>query len=202
MSRIAVTPRTAVRDDAPVLAELWSDALRRADRAEQVSDLELIIKQSTASPEQRFVVVEYDGELAGAVLLRLATVSPVNLEPCVQAIQPRVFAHLRRHGVGRALMDAAVSFAEENGVLHVATAVPAASRDANRFMARLGLAPAATFRLGSVPVVRSRIPGPCPAAVGRAGRSVPRVLAARRSLRRVRAADQELALPGDDPIAP
>ena len=83
MSRIAVTPRIAVLEDAPVLAELWCDMLRRADRADQVADLELIIKQSAASPEQRFVVVEYGGQLAGAVLLRLATVSPLNLEPCV-----------------------------------------------------------------------------------------------------------------------
>lgn len=199
MSRTSLTTRIAQREDAPVLAELWSDVLRRVDRSEQVADLELVIKGAAASPEQRVVVVEYGGEVAGAVFLRLTTMSPINLEPCVQAIQPRVFDHCRRHGVGRALMDAATSFAEESGVLHVTTAVPATSRDANRFMARLGLAPVATVRAVPTSLARSRI---TPPAVG-GGRSVPRVLAARRSQRRARGG-AELAAPesGSAPVAP
>ena len=151
MSRPGLTPRIARREDAPELADLWADVLRRVDRSEQIADLELVIKGAAASPEQRFIVVEYDGHVAGGVFLRLTTVSPINLDPCVQSIQPRVFDHYRRRGVGRTLMEAAVAFAEENGVLHVTTAVPAASRDANRFMARLALAPVATVRSGRHP---------------------------------------------------
>ncbi len=192
MSRFSLTPRIASREDAPVLAELWSDVLRRVDRSEQIADLELVIKAAAASPEQRFVVVEYDDQLAGAVVLRLGTVSPINLEPCVQSIQPRVFDMYRHRGVGRTLMDAAVTFAEENGVLHVATAVPATARDANRFMARLALAPAATLRIAPTSAVRSRITPPAPAGSGRA---TPRVLVARRNLRRARAAASDVQLP-------
>ena len=184
MSRTNLTPRIACREDAPVLAELWSDVLRRVDRSEQVADLELVIKNAAASPEMRFVVVEHDGQVAGAVLLRLTTVSPLNLEPCVQSIQPRVFDDFRRRGVGRALMEAAVVFAEDNGVLHVSTAVPATSRDANRFMARLTLAPVATVRLSPTSAVRSRI---TPASSGAAARATPRALVTRRrNQRRVR----------------
>ena len=84
-------------------------------------------------------------------------------------------------------MEAAVAFAEENGVLHVSTAVPAASRDANRFMARLALAPVATVRLGPTSVVRSRL---TPSAPAGPGRSTPRVLVARRNQRRARAQSQ------------
>ncbi|WP_183093426.1 GNAT family N-acetyltransferase [Nocardioides stalactiti] len=184
MSRSSLTPRIARREDAPALAELWSDVLRRADRAEQVADLELVIKGAAASPEQRFVVIDFDGQLAGAVFLRLTTVSPLNLETCVQSIQPRVFDQYRRRGVGRALMEAAVVFAEENGVPHVSTAVPATVRESNRFMARLALAPVATVRLAPTSLVRSRI---TPAAPPGSGRAAPRVLAARRNQRRVRA---------------
>lgn len=192
MSRTGLTPRIACREDAPALAELWSDVLRRVDRAEQIADLELVIKAAAASPEQRFVVVESDGEVAGGVFLRLTTVSPINLEPCVQSIQPRVFDRHRRRGVGRTLMEAAVAFAEENGVLHVTTAVPATARDANRFMARLALAPVATLRMAPTSVVRSRITPPTAGP----GRTTPRVLAARRSQRRARAAAAtQLSLP-------
>ena len=73
--------------------------------------------------DERLVVAEYDGEVAGAVHLRAATITPLNLEPVVQAISPHVFPEFRRHGVGRALMEAAVACAEENGIGHVATAV-------------------------------------------------------------------------------
>ncbi len=193
MSRPGLTPRIARREDAPELAELWSDVLRRVDRSEQVADLELVIKGAAASPEQRFIVVEYDDHVAGAVFLRLSTVSPINLEPCVQSVQPRVFDQYRRRGVGRTLMEAAVAFAEENGVLHVTTAVPATARDANRFMARIALAPAATFRIAPTSVVRSRL---TPAAPVGAVRSTPRVLVARRNQRRARAqAHSEVSLP-------
>lgn len=191
MSRYSLTTRVATRDDAPILAELWSDALRRADRSEQLADLELIVKSAAASPEQRVVVVEYDGHVAGAVHLRITTLSPLNLEPCVQSIHPRVLVQFRRHGVGHALMEAATAFAEENGILHVVTAVPHASRDANRFMARLGLAPVMMYRVAPTAVLRSRVsPQRVPAGAD-GGRS--KVIAARRSLRRARA--ERLGLP-------
>ena len=190
MSRSGLTPRIACREDAPVLAELWSDVLRRVDRAEQVADLELVIKAAAESPEQRFVVVEVDGQVAGAVYLRLTTMSPLNLEPCVQSIQPRVFDHYNRRGVGKTLMEAAVAFAEENGVLHVTTAVPATARDANRFMARLALAPVATFRVAPTSAVRSRL-----TPTTGSSRATPRILAARRNQRRARAAQTDVSLP-------
>lgn len=193
MSRSNLTLRVACREDAPALAELWSDVLRRADRAEQVADLELVIKAAAASPEQRLVVVEVEGQVAGGVFLRLTTMSPINLEPCVQSIQPRVFDQFRRRGVGRTLMEAAVEFAEENGVLHVSTAVPATSRDANRFMARLTLAPVATVRMAPTSAVRSRI---SPTAPG-APRTTPRALVTRRrNQRRIRGtAPDQVQLP-------
>lgn len=201
MSRTSVATRVACREDAPALAELWADLMRRADRAEQVADLELVIKDAAASPERRLVVAEVDGQVAGAIYLSLGTVSPINLEPCVQSIHPRVFDHVRRHGAGRALVEAAAAFAEENGVLHLATAVPAQSRDANRFMARLGLAPVATYRVGPTSMVRSRI---TPQRTGAgAGRNLPKVLAARRSQRRARGdGDQPLSAGAQPPVAP
>lgn len=202
MGRTSVATRLACREDAPALAELWGDLMRRADRAEQVADLELVIKDAAASPEQRLVVAEIDGQVAGAIYLRLGTVSPINLEPCVQSIHPRVFDHVRRHGAGRALVEAAASFAEENGVLHLATAVPAQSRDANRFMARVGLAPVATYRVGPTSMVRSRIT-PQRTSAGGAGRNLPKVLAARRSQRRARGeADQLPPTGAQPPVAP
>ena len=76
MSRQPVSMRQATIGDVPFLVELWSDVLRRADRQEQVHDLELIVKEAAASAEQRLLIAEYDGEPAGAVLLRVTPMTP------------------------------------------------------------------------------------------------------------------------------
>jgi len=181
-----VSMRAAEPSDAPLLAELWGDALRRADRQEQVADLELVIKGAAASAEQRVVVAEVDGEVAGAVLLRVSTLTPLNLEPAVQAISPHVFPQYRRRGIGLALMESAVAFAEDNGIAHVTTAAASGSRDANRFMARLGLGPHATMRVAPTIAVRSKLEALRPTRAAGGGRQLTRVLAARRSMRRTR----------------
>ncbi len=61
MSRQPVSLRRASVDDVPFLVELWGDSLRRADRQDQVHDLELIVKEAAESPERRLLVAEYDG---------------------------------------------------------------------------------------------------------------------------------------------
>ncbi|CAN5501639.1 hypothetical protein BH11ACT8_BH11ACT8_35760 [soil metagenome] len=184
-----VTLRAAEATDAEFLTALWAEALRRCDHADQVADVETVIKAANASPEQRLVVAEYDAKPAGAVLLRVSTVSPLNLEPAVQVLSPHVAPDFRRHGVGRVLMESAVAFAEELGILNIATAVGTGSRESNRFMARLALGPHATMRLAPTAAVRARITAQRPtlAASGN-GRHLTRVLAARRSMRRSEAA--------------
>lgn len=184
MSRSMVTLRCAEVSDAPVLAELWADAVRRADHQDQVADLELVIKTAAASPERRLLVADHDGVLAGAVFLRVCTLSPINLEQTVQAISPHVFPQFRRHGIGRLLMESAVAFAEELGIAHVATAANSGSRDANRFMARLAFGPHATLRVAPTQVVRAKLTARLPALPATNGRQRTRVLAARRSMRR------------------
>ncbi|MGH3362779.1 MAG: GNAT family N-acetyltransferase [Nocardioides sp.] len=173
-----------------MLAELWGEVLRRVDRAEQVKDLEAVISRVEDLDTERLVIAEYDGEVAGAVHLRATTLTPVNLEPVVLAVSPHVFPAFRRHGVGRVLMEAAVAFAEERGIDHVASAAVAGSRDANRFMARLALGPHAVLRLAHTQVMRSKLSAQAP-VMGRpsrnGGRQLTHVLAARRSLRRSRA---------------
>lgn len=183
MTRAHVVLRPAEVADAPFLVDLWAEACRRADHQDQVADLEVLIKNATDSAEQRLLIAEYDGDSAGAVLLRLSTLAPMNPEPCLQVISPHVTAPMRRRGVGRALMEAAVTYADEMGVGHLVTAVDSRSRDANRFMARLGLGPRATLRIAPLATVQSKVgvstPGRAPA-----GRQLGQILAARRSMRR------------------
>jgi GNAT superfamily N-acetyltransferase len=184
MSRSLVFLREAVPADAPVLAELWADVLRRGDECDHLTDMAHVIDVASDDPDQRLVVAEYDGRLAGGVHLRLTTVSPLNLDLSVQVISPNVFPEFRRHGVGRAMMDAAVCWAEERGASHVATAAPAGSRDGNRFMARLALGPVATLRLAPTTVVRAKLTAQRPPVARVPARQLTHVLAVRRSMRR------------------
>ena len=184
MTRSLETLRCAMPSDASLLTELWTEVLRRADAEEQLADMVAIIESAAASGDERLVVAEYDGEVAGAVHLRITTMTPLNLDLVVLAVSPHVFPQFRRHGVGRALMDSAVSFAEEHGIGHVATAAAAGSRDANRFMARLSLGPQAVLRVASTHAVRSKLTAQRPAVQRASGRQLTQVLAARRSMRR------------------
>ncbi|WP_245154993.1 GNAT family N-acetyltransferase [Nocardioides sp. 1609] len=187
MSRSLIAVRPATQTDAGFLTTLWCDALRRAEHHEHVADLEQVVKTAEASPEQRLLVAEYDGEPAGAVLLRIGTVTALNLELAVHVVSPTVAPAFRRHGVGRTLMECAAAFAEDAGVPHVCVGVASGSRDANRFMARLALGQVGTFRVAPTAAVRARIAAQRPtraSSSGAGGRQLTRVLAARRSARR------------------
>ncbi|WP_036509342.1 GNAT family N-acetyltransferase [Nocardioides sp. URHA0020] len=187
MNRSLVMLRSVTLEDSTHLAEVWTDVIRRVGPEDQAADMEAVIVAVLASDSQRIVVAEYDGKFAGAVHLEHTTMSAINTEPVVRALSPHVLAPYRRHGIGTALMESAVTWAEELGISHVATAAVAGSRDANRFMARIALGPYAVLRVATTHSVRSRLSAHRrPAGAGN-GRQLTQVLAARRSLRRSRA---------------
>lgn len=178
ITRTAVVLRDAVTQDAEVLTTVWAGVLRRGDAGQQVDDVRQVIAAAAEDPESRLVVAEYDGQVAGAVYLRASTVTPINLEPVVLVLSPHVLPEFRRRGVGRALMESAVSWAEERGIGHMATATTFGAREANRFMARLAFAQQAVLRIATTSAIRAKV---SPQARGSRQRS--QVLAARRSQR-------------------
>lgn len=183
--------RTAVADDRERLAELWSASLRPCEPGEALVDVDVVLERAAQAEDARLLVAEYDGEIAGAVLLEVGTVSPLNLAPMVRIISPTVVETFRRRGVGRALVEAGVAFAEELDVAQVGTASVSTSRDANRFMARLGLATRASWRLAPTATVRARINAMRPQMARPARPQLGQVLAARRSMRRATTSGQQ-----------
>jgi GNAT superfamily N-acetyltransferase len=181
--RSHVVLRPAVEGDVEPLVTLWTDILRRGDHEQQCEDVRRVLDRVSAMAEERVVVALVDDGVVGAVHLRATSVSPLNLEPVVQAISPHVLADYRRHGVGTALMEAAVAFADELGIAHVGTGVHTASRESNRFMARLALGPFATLRIAPTATVKARLQQGRPRS-RHSGRQLTQVLAARRSMRR------------------
>lgn len=177
--------REATVEDAPFLAELWREYLRHAEPDEQVADVRTIILRASASPDERLFIAECEGHPAGAVLGIATTYSPVNLDRTLHVFSPVVLGAYRRKGIGHALIEAVVGFAEELGIGHIAMPAASSSRDANRFLARLALAPAATWRAAATATVRGKLTTQLPPAQRIHERRIQlgQVLAARRSMR-------------------
>ena len=81
-----------------------------------------------------------------AMQLSRARSRPLVRSPAVHTSFLLVLPQYRRHGVGHALMEAAVAWAEEKDISADAPRSPTATRETNRFFARLGLATLANVR--------------------------------------------------------
>lgn len=185
MGRGAVSLRDATHADVPRLTELWGELLRKGEPEQQAADVVALVDGSADAGESRVVVAELDGHVAGAVLLRVAPTTAINLEPAVHVVAPHVYPELRRHGVGRALMEAAVQFAEERGIGYLRSGSLSMSREANRFLARLGFGPLVMLRVGTTQTVRGRLDAAGATARRPSGhRQIAQVLATRRAQRR------------------
>jgi GNAT superfamily N-acetyltransferase len=188
--------RDAVEADAVALSRLWSDLVAHpgseaaGDRPEVVAAKAIV--RVPAEDLGRILVAELDGSLVGCVVLRVGLESPFDEARVVQVSHLQVADGAERQGVGSALIEAALTWAEHNGIDAILAAVPQNHREANRFLARLGMSPVASLRGGSVSALRSKLPFPSAEAVlphGRSakpGRSVGLVVGVRRSQRRGR----------------
>ena len=85
----------------------------------------------------------------GYVVLADSTRSLLVDSPCVSIDMLFVHPDFRRQGIGRSLLSSASRYADRQGCEHLASAVPAGDRDANRFFARLGFAPETVRRVAS-----------------------------------------------------
>lgn len=188
MTRPGVAVREARQEDMPELLTMW-DELRdmggRLERAMPHPDRETVragLEQVGTDPDARVLVATVDGEVAGAVVLSVTPLAPLLDVRAVHAHYLHVREGFRGRGVGKALLAASVTFADEVGAEHVSTSVPPRMRDTQRFYARLGFAPVMVRRSVPVSVLRRRLSG------GPASLVAEHLVARRRSLRRVRAA--------------
>lgn len=187
MSRCPLVIRDATPDDVPGLREVMTSVpLEQLDET-RPQEAAAAVARAAADPDQRLLVAVQNAVVVGAVLLVRAPLTPLRSDAALHLLHLHVREDARRHGVGRALVEAAVSWAEEKDIQCVLAAAPVGSRDANRFLARLGLAQVATVRAASVSALRAKLPVEPPAAArvgSRNSRNVGQVLARRRSLRR------------------
>lgn len=190
-----MAPAIEVRDadpaDADALVTLWREMAvgtghqARLLAAPSAESARSSIAKHAGDPRGRLVVGEIDGELGGMAYLRQAPISPLHDEVTVTVEYLHVSDHARRHGLGKALIAEAAAWAEHENCPHLAVVAPPIAREANRFLARLGLGQAGVLRFASTHTVRRRL----------AAEHAPNLLALLSSRRSVMARRAQLARP-------
>jgi GNAT superfamily N-acetyltransferase len=181
MTRGLVFVRDARPADAAALQSIWLDILPPSDRhhreAPSLEQIGRSVIRLETDPSERLLVAELDGLAVGVAHLRRAPVSPLHEEDAVHVGYLHVVSDCRRRGVGRHLLEAAADWADEKDSKHVTAAVAATARDANRFLARLGMGQVAVVRASTVVALRTKL-----GTATRAGAT--NIVAVRRLMRR------------------
>lgn len=146
--------------DHDTLAPLWvsavSDDGHRTHFAErQVTEGRLA--SALAREEVSIYLARVDDVPAGFAVLTLDQLSGLTVEPTLWLEQLWVVPEMRRRGVSRVLLAAAVSRAEQVGATSLVSCVPATGRDEQRFFARLGFGPYVNARSVAPAALRRRL---------------------------------------------
>lgn len=188
MTRPAVVVRDARPDDLAQLMIMWDELRTMGSRLDRVipasGEAGVLERLESVSrdPSSCALVAVVGEEVAGMVVLTATAYAPLFEQRAVHAHYLHVRDGFRRRGVGKALLTAAVSFADDTDAEHVITSVLPQMRDTQRFYARLGFGPVVVRRSVPVSVLRRRLAGTS------APSSADHLVARRRSLRRLRAA--------------
>ncbi len=156
MSRSHVRVRPAELADIPQLVRLGESELPSGAFGGRSSDTDQRLAEVLTCGDRQFLVAidELTGALVGFVLVFDDEIGAIVRFPALQISHLVVDKAFRRRGIGRALLSACVHLAEQRGVEHVVASAVTTSRDANRYLARLGFAPLVVRRIAPTSVLR------------------------------------------------
>jgi GNAT superfamily N-acetyltransferase len=195
-----VRVRTATLDDLDAVLRLGADLHEPAATWPSPARLRWLgggdemrgrYRRLLADEDHRVVLAvdEDSAEPLGMAVLGVDPASALLDLPAVSVTHLLVAPAHRGRGAGRALVAAAVGYADERGMDHVIVGVSTTGREANRFFARLGFAPLVVRRIAVVSALRRTLGLTDLVAEGRAD------AVRRRSLRRGRVPSATLPRP-------
>ena len=149
---MAIIVRDVTADDVVALMPLWEEIQAN----NQGLDVSVLLARIEAVDSETFrLLTAWEGEQAvGVAMIALADVGTWAELPATQISGLHVLSKARHRGVGKALLNAAVAIADQWGCPNLVVTVPPASREGNRFFARLGFAPIATKRIVDTAALR------------------------------------------------
>lgn len=142
---VRVVEATDLQLSPPVARQFQADAL--ANLAERFATI-------LSCPDRSVLVADELGEIVGMVLVCEGDVAAITAAPALHVSYLVVAPGHRRRGVGRALLAAVVHLADQRGIEHVVATAVSGSRDANRYLARLGFAPLVVRRVATTSTLR------------------------------------------------
>ena len=127
-------------------------ALLDTDVAHLTRRLGEILDESTRT---LLVAIDEQTSLAvGLLVAKLDEIGAIDVTPALHVTHLIVAPKQRRRGIGRALLAGAVHIADEQGLERMLATASSGSREANRYLARLGFAPMVVQRVASTAVLR------------------------------------------------
>jgi ribosomal protein S18 acetylase RimI-like enzyme len=162
VSRVSVRVRPAEHADIDALVAL----IRSTDTASGVFSGRALFDPSVEHLRTRLgeildahertllTAVDEAGAVIGMLVARFEEIGAIDVVPALHVTHLMVAPKQRRRGVGRALIAAAVHLADEQGVDRVLATAASGSREANRYLARLGFAPLVVHRIASTATLR------------------------------------------------
>jgi len=187
MMRASVDVRHAVADDLLDVAGLCLEARDESSTPTQLcsADVERVRGQIGALlsvPGGRVLVARHEGVAVGFLLARVIEANIYHDAPALYVEALFVAPSFRRRGAGHALLGAAAEIALEVGADEVYSVPLPGSRGVQRFLLRLGFAPAAAHRVVQTATLVRRLEGD-PAASRRGSRGLEDLIARRRKAR-------------------
>ncbi|MBC7632070.1 GNAT family N-acetyltransferase [Aeromicrobium sp.] len=191
-SRPHIVLRDAEREDASALVTLWTECAgasldegseaftqqslwRKPGVAEAAAALEL----NLARPDKRIIIALVDGEIIGATVCDVTTLTPITLTRVLVVTEIQVSPRFRRRSVASTLLSAASTYGEEHNCEIVVAAIPVHSREPHRYLTKIGFNQIAVLRAIQASKLRSRL-----TTKATNSRDTGKLIAVRRTLRR------------------
>jgi len=191
-SRHPIVLRDADREDAAALIALWSECAassrdegseaftqqilwREPDVPEAAAALEFALR----APDKRIILALQDGEIVGATVCDIRTLTPVNMDRVLVVTELQVSPRYRRRTVASTLLSAALSYGEERDCEMVIASIPAHAREPNRYLTKIGFNQIAVLRGIQASKLRSRL-----SSRATKSRDTGKLIAVRRTMRR------------------
>ncbi|NRQ50939.1 GNAT family N-acetyltransferase [Aeromicrobium stalagmiti] len=191
-ARPHIVLRDADREDASALVALWTECAgasvdegseaftqqslwRQPGIAEAAAALDLALSR----PDKRIIVALVEGEIVGATVCDIGTLTPINLTRILIVTEIQVSPRFRRRSVASTLLSAAASYGEDHNCEIVVAAIPVHSREPHRYLTKIGFNQIAVLRAIQSSKLRSRL-----TTKATNSRDTGKLIAVRRTLRR------------------
>lgn len=153
--------RPAREDDLPAVAALAAEARDDSPMGAQLGaqDTDRLLEHLSVllAAGGHVLVAERSGRVVGVVLGRVVAAYLFAYRASLYLDMLFVAPRARRHGVGHALLRAATDLAARHECDDIYSAPVPGNRGVQRFLARLGFAPAAGHRVASVAALQRRL---------------------------------------------